>query len=118
MYIHEDINICIYICICIYAYIYIYIYIIIHIYICIYSHNYDYNTLKKNMVLHRLRIQAYFLLVVLSGLKPSAIKGKCKMLFASGREMSVRVRKGGFMLTYFYVRTLVPMSYLNLRNYI
>ena len=32
--------------------------------------------------------------------------------------MSVRVRKGGFMVIYFYVRILVPMPYLKLWNYI
>ena len=57
------------------------------------------------------------MLVALWGLKPSAIDWKHNKQIATGKEMSVRVWKGGFMLIYFYVRTLVPMSYLKLWNY-
>ena len=61
----------------------------------------------------RLRIQASYLFLLLFGgwnlAQPTAI---VRIVFDSRKEMSVRVRRGGFVLIYFYVRFLVPMSYI------
>ena len=66
----------------------------------------------KTIILHRLRIQACFVLVGIWGAE--ALRNRR----TSRREFFVLVWKGGFMLTYFYVRIIVPMSYLKLWNFI
>ena len=48
------------------------------------------------MVLRRLQIQTFFFIVALLGLKPRAIDWKCILVFASWKEVRVRVGKGGF----------------------
>ena len=59
------------------------------------------------MVLRRLRIQSWlFFICFFRCWNLAQSTGNVKLVFASRKEMSVRVRKGGFMLIYFYARIL------------
>ena len=60
-------------------------------------------------------VPKHVLFLLLSrGWNPEQSTVNVKLFFASRRDMSVCVQKGGFMLAYFCVRILAPISYLKL----
>ena len=76
------------------------------------------NSKTSKMVLRRLRIQACLFFIALLVLKPSAIDWKCKKKNDSQEERSVRIQRGGSMLTDFYFGTHVIFETLELYMYI